>query len=70
MSIFEIAFAPVSLALRAMADIFIAVFPETAALVAKTVEEIKAWLIGELRPRLRLGCRQGRRGRRRLREPL
>ena len=48
MSIFEKAFAPVSLALRAMADIFIAVFPETAAAVAKAVAEIKEWLTGAL----------------------
>lgn len=49
MSLFEKAFAPISLALRAMADTFIAVFPETAAAVAKAVEEIKQWLTEGLR---------------------
>lgn len=47
-SALELAFAPVALAAHALGDIFAAVFPETAALVDKTVEEITGWLTGKL----------------------
>lgn len=49
MSFLEMAFMPLSLAARALGDVFAAVFPETAAVVKRTVEEIREWLVEGLR---------------------
>ncbi|SES76765.1 hypothetical protein [Oceanicella actignis] len=48
MTLLEKAMAPVSLAVRAVADTFAALFPETAALVSETVDRIVAIFRGKL----------------------